>query len=185
MGSKGSYSQFVVGGMLLLIAFFFGRYINQQPIADQSTNEREELVGALDSPGKAPSPSDQLASDSDAQKSLRERILNQRAQAKQPNTLNESLVKSNQVAENESKSQPDFSNAFVEPDFSHLQTFESAPPIRLPKLPFDLTEAMNKADPATRSNAMKTTTGRFTINRPNTRWNAIKPGYRQSVRLDC
>jgi len=143
----GSYQQVIVGGLLLLCAFVFGKYINRQPrftskSVDSSAYDEPRIL-QLDSTGipnieqsdsiASPSQtSSQMSSDSEMQNSdpddrgptLRDRILSNRNRTvtEKPSdvvTINENLAihDPTQSVGNDRRG-PD---EIIRPDFSHLQ----------------------------------------------------------------
>lgn len=118
----GSYQQTIVGGILLVTAFVFGRYVMNHPPGSKSiakTGETEILrLQAETGPSDAPA-----ASDSNAlQRSLRDRILGERA-VKSTATASNALPSKPEVqAENPSTPPAKLAEQpVVVPDFSHLE----------------------------------------------------------------
>lgn len=110
----GSYIQVIIGGMLLVTAFLFGRHINNQPILPTSDNAEQvahakPLQRQIDStPERESDPGPAL------QKSLRERILGQRKQDRDANSTASRQVNPNPdspfVLPESETVVPDFSN---------------------------------------------------------------------------
>ena len=149
----GSYSQVVVGIMLLVVAFFFGRYINQQPIAKNETAERPELIGTFESTTARQTKPESVALPQDEQKTLRDRILSQRKSQNEianrpPQT--ESTINDDNIKQNQSHREIASTNNIVEPDFSHLRINAFEKPLQTPNLPNDIkTNALQANTPPT------------------------------------
>ena len=160
----GSYSQVVVGIMLLVVAFFFGRYINQKPITDEKAiAEQQEVVGAISPVGTDEQNEDSLDGGSQ-QRSLRERILEERQVASSSST-NHPAMTSQAVAEHV---EPDFNAALVEPDFSHLQSgieLATANPNPLNQTPV-IPQTTNREIDSIAEPVSRPKTNRFSINYP-------------------
>lgn len=158
----GSYSQMIVGGMLLVVAFFFGRYINQQPMLGQDVAEdHTELVGAFESLPNVEKLVAPVAAQVPSEQTLRDRILSQR----QAQSTGAGLPPVNSLASavNTNERLPEFNDAIVEPDFSHLDSSIFESPIRVPK--FD--HARESLAPRENANRKRNSfRGRFTLNRP-------------------
>ena len=164
----GSYSQMIVGGMLLVVAFFFGRYINQQPIIQTPViAEVNELVSAIKPVGSSATVDVGAPQKTDQQQTLRDRILSQR----NDRTADSEYQVANAVESKQTSAIPtqDFHDAMVEPDFSHLSFGNFSNPIPepneilpQPKFPPPAPDVM------TRQDRIVTHQGRFTINRRST-----------------
>ena len=121
----GSYQQIIVGGMLLGTAFVFGRYVMNHPPSSKSiagSGETEVLkLQAEVSPSNTAATSDSNA----LQRSLRDRILGERAtksSAIASTSKHEVSDKSTSSPPAKSAEQP-----IVVPDFSHLELETSRP----------------------------------------------------------
>ncbi|MEM9411621.1 MAG: hypothetical protein AAGA30_10935 [Planctomycetota bacterium] len=156
----GSYVQVVVGGMLLITAFLFGRYINDKPILPGSvtTAENEEPnlakpldlnIGRTETKSKEQQPAEQ-ALNSNNQLSLRDRILGERKKVREgmvqkqfPKIENQegfNLLPEKLVGSHESI-RPDFSNFESEKNDAELSRSAISPPDN----PFQISVAKKKA----------------------------------------
>ena len=154
----GSQIQVIVGGILLVTAFLFGRHINNQPllpngetaVANKDSNDLKLQLAEDSAPGN----SDQKAgvSNRSLQRSLRDRILGQRKQQSKAETPSEENTAAN-TQKPEANTELPASSPFqlanhdiVIPDFSHLENLAS----KLPT-PNIQTKAEPKTEPNRRS----------------------------------
>ncbi len=122
----GSYQQMIVGGMLLVTAFVFGRYVmnhppDSKPIAN--TAEPDELkLQAVSSPPLSTAGNDAKT----LQQSLRDRILGERAQN---STASKTLTPKPEIeSKNESTALATLAEQPIAvPDFSHLEPESPSP----------------------------------------------------------
>ncbi len=114
----GSYVQIIVGGLLLVTAFLFGRYINNQPLIPGSSSEQiadadtlnRKKIDAIGS--ESDLPENELKLQQTLQQSLRQKILGERRQNRPPIKIESPLPA---VVPQEQ------TEAVVVPDFSRLE----------------------------------------------------------------
>ena len=162
----GSYVQVIVGGMLLITAFLFGRYINDKPIlhgkpttelADSEEAKPLNLNIGQDEGPKEPTV-DENSSVNTLQQSLRDRILGDRKR-----TRNQTNTESPKLATNSSElpklplKVQDGHDA-LRPDFSHLEQKLPAPKLAAKNEPriYGFDETTRKEPTSSKANRIPT-----------------------------
>ena len=118
-----SFAQVVVGGVLLVTAFLFGRYINDQPILPNNGSDKVVASGELNRQveDRAPSQSLPPKKNNSLQRTLRDRILGDRIKNRVPQQQSplKEVAPTNQVATTTPFQLPE--QEIVVPNFSHLE----------------------------------------------------------------
>lgn len=139
--SMGSYTQVIVGGMLLVVAYFFGRYINNQEfwskgLAAGTSLQQTVKLQSESAPVEAEVHAAAVHDPNSLQRSLRERILGERARRESGVGVDEPDPRQTVESAIQART-PDVASSseeIVEPDFSMLETQLAQPEeTRLPK----------------------------------------------------